>query len=100
MGLAKSASPKPTARSMARLGARSTPSVMIWLRRGSVMGPPGWKTMIPRRVTSLDLNRHLVGERDVVGQVAHVLLVQEGDDDGHHRLSSLVGKGVPHVEAH
>src|SRR5690349_17119806 len=34
MGLPKSSSPKPTARSIARLGARWTPSVMAELRSG------------------------------------------------------------------
>ncbi len=37
MGFWKSASPKPTARSMERLGARSTPSVIARLRRGRVI---------------------------------------------------------------
>ena len=32
MGLAKSPSPNPTARSMARLGERATPAVISWLR--------------------------------------------------------------------
>src|SRR5262245_48015888 len=43
IGLPKSASPKPTARSMARFGARSTPSVTIRLRRSGedVMGTSG-----------------------------------------------------------
>src|SRR5262249_50206607 len=43
IGLPKSASPKPTARSIARLGARSTPSVPIPLGRWGedVRGPPG-----------------------------------------------------------
>jgi hypothetical protein len=34
MGFSKSASPNPTARNMARLGARWTPWVMTELRRG------------------------------------------------------------------
>src|SRR6478736_2668136 len=38
IGLPKSSSPKPTARSMARLGARWTPAVMAALRRGVGMG--------------------------------------------------------------
>jgi prolipoprotein diacylglyceryltransferase len=33
IGLSKSPSPKPTARSIARLGERATPWVMSWLRR-------------------------------------------------------------------
>src|SRR5438445_10354768 len=118
MGLAKSPSPKPTARSMARFGARSAPAVTSWLRRLSLMGPPGWRAMIPRlsgsrplvtdppphpsprRGSSLHLDLHLARERDVVGQVAHVFLVPEGHDDGHHRVAALVGQGVPHVETH
>ena len=37
MGFSKSASPKPTARSIERLGARSSPSVMARLRRRVVL---------------------------------------------------------------
>ena len=40
MGLSKSASPNPTARSMARLGARCAPAVTIRLRRSSGIDPP------------------------------------------------------------
>ena len=40
MGFWKSASPKPTARSIERLGARSSPSVMARLRRRVVMSFP------------------------------------------------------------
>ncbi len=40
MGFWKSASPKPTARSIERLGARSSPSVMARLRRRVVMSVP------------------------------------------------------------
>src|SRR5262245_60417872 len=36
MGLSKSRSPNPTARSMARLGERCTPCVMVWLRRSDM----------------------------------------------------------------
>ena len=40
IGLAKSASPKPTARSIERLGARSSPSVMVRLRRSFILVLP------------------------------------------------------------
>src|SRR5262245_24362560 len=40
MGLAKSPSRKPTARSMERFGARSTPSVTVRLRRSAMGGLP------------------------------------------------------------
>ena len=37
IGFSKSASPKPTARSIARLGERCTPSVIVRLRRSEAM---------------------------------------------------------------
>ncbi len=46
MGFWKSASAKPTARSIDRLGARSSPSVMARLRRGVVISPPGGAILI------------------------------------------------------
>ena len=40
IGLAKSASPKPTARSIERLGARWSPAVIVRLRRSLISRPP------------------------------------------------------------
>src|SRR4051812_36074910 len=55
IGLSKSPSPKPTARSIARLGARATPCVISWLLLLSGIGCPQDRLIMSRslyRITS------------------------------------------------
>jgi hypothetical protein len=48
IGFSKSASPKPTARSIDRFGARSSPAVMARLRRSLVISRPSEPVILIR----------------------------------------------------
>src|SRR5579872_6167908 len=70
MGLVKSASPKPTARSMARLGVRSAPSVMSLLRRLSIANDPQGLTPFVARFKMSELKPRSTKRREILLFVA------------------------------